>query len=506
MGNCDSAPSSRRSSRSSSSRQGLRRVSSEVKIGRAGSLSRSMPRRLDSVNSSPRRMESVGSAGGHSQLKAIVSMRKRQAELEKRGSTASTMVKTEEKRSLGDTGKTWSYALKKPPPNPWESTTDDYDKYLNQYSLMCDRDGVEAFDKWKEDKGLDELGDMIPESSCSDSDEEFACSVKFQPPVHAKAGHELRTITRCLRTSALFTKLRDEEFEVFAKAAQTVGFRKGEEVFKHGSIPLPSKAGLYCIAEGRVGLNSQGLVMNSLCPGQCFGEQTAVSPSLRSNCTVVTQSPVTCYFIPSDVCLPLLGQHEEARRNEYLAIMDNIEYLKGLKRVQLIRLCDLLEEVAYKKDETIIEFNKQATHFYFILQGTVKVVGREAVSDTIIPTVTKHICDCKEGDPLGHLEMFELPSVSCANDPFDTTPVVKEAPRSIADVIATSEEVITARLSKSDFESCLTSTAEPLKDMVGRSADYAYYRDTAGMAFPEEKKPVVLSHPKYSMQRHVNRP
>eukprot|EP01059_Diplonema_ambulator_P028427 TRINITY_DN47211_c0_g1_i1.p1 TRINITY_DN47211_c0_g1~~TRINITY_DN47211_c0_g1_i1.p1 ORF type:complete len:498 (+),score=163.81 TRINITY_DN47211_c0_g1_i1:27-1496(+) len=448
---------------------------------------------------SVRRLDSCESKNG---LRSIVSMRRRQAEVETKGSAPScasektTNTDHDTQRERRD-GTLWGYTLKQVPPNPWESTTGAYERYLSQYSLACDQPTAEAFERWKEDNNLTE-DNMVPASSCSDSeDDDYCCTARFQPPEHPKPGYEHRSIVRCLKKSPLFKKLRDAEFDVFAKAAQKVVFRQGEEIFKHGSIPQASRAGVYCLMEGRVEVNMQGLVSTYLTPGACFGEQSAANQLGRSQATVKALCPVTCYLLGAEVCLQLLGQQEENRRGEYLAIMNGIEYLKDLKRVQLIRLCDLLEEVTYKKGECIIPFGEEATHFHFILKGEVSVVGRETVSDTIVPSVTRHVCDYGVGDPLGHLEMFSDPMVAKMNDPFDA-PRSTEVPRNIADVIAKSE-VVTARLSRKDFISCMTSATGTLREMVEGSENYSYYRGTTGMRFPDQRK-VVLNHPRYRLE------
>jgi CRP-like cAMP-binding protein len=116
-----------------------------------------------------------------------------------------------------------------------------------------------------------------------------------------------------LRRAEIFAGLSDDELVLVARVCKALRIPEGRAVFKEGD---PGDD-LYVIHEGsvRVMIPTRGVdgemslsTINSLYPGQCFGEIVLVGGTLRS-ATVVAAESATLIVIPAPGLLALFEAH-----------------------------------------------------------------------------------------------------------------------------------------------------------------------------------------------------
>jgi CBS domain-containing protein len=111
-----------------------------------------------------------------------------------------------------------------------------------------------------------------------------------------------------LRRFPPFDHLGDDELERVAEAAGTRTFRAGEDALVEDGEPVQV---LYVVRSGSMELLHQEEVIDVLEPGECFGHPsllTGMAPAF----TVRAHEDTTCYVLPKESALEVLGRPEGA--------------------------------------------------------------------------------------------------------------------------------------------------------------------------------------------------
>ena len=172
--------------------------------------------------------------------------------------------------------------------------------------------------------------------------------------------------------------------------------------------------------------------------------------------------PTVCYYLSHASYSTMLSRIAHRRRQTYKKELKKVKVgntspFGNMKSRELAQLADCLTERLFPPGEMLLNYGEQGTCAYFILKGTVEVIGRDKNGNPF------RVCEFSQGeDPVGFLEFFDG---TVANN--------------IADVRAKSNGrgVVTACITREHFERCMGPAKDLLKNAADTSHVYDYYRN-----------------------------
>jgi CBS domain-containing protein len=106
-----------------------------------------------------------------------------------------------------------------------------------------------------------------------------------------------------------FAEFDDEELRAVAEACEERSFRQGEAVLMEDATPAE---GMYVIRTGAMDLVHEGVAVDVLEPGECFGHPSLLS-GMAPAFTVRAHADSVCLLIPQEVALRVLSHPAGAR-------------------------------------------------------------------------------------------------------------------------------------------------------------------------------------------------
>ena len=100
-----------------------------------------------------------------------------------------------------------------------------------------------------------------------------------------------------------------------------------------------------------------------------------------------------------------------------------VKFLEGLSRPDMVQLADCLEPTKFKEGEAMIKCDSPPDYMYVIVEGVVKVVGRDDKGNPV------DVCEFGRGDIVGEMEF--LNDHNTVADVIAKTPEVPPAQGSI---------------------------------------------------------------------------
>jgi CRP-like cAMP-binding protein len=113
-------------------------------------------------------------------------------------------------------------------------------------------------------------------------------------------------LAQMLGTVGLFSGLSKRTLNLIASMCHDHTFEPGDEIVTEGD----ASGRFYVIAEGGAEVRRNGHVVNTLGPGQYFGEYAVLDRAPRS-ATVVATTPVRAYSLASITLRPLLKEEPD---------------------------------------------------------------------------------------------------------------------------------------------------------------------------------------------------
>ena len=270
----------------------------------------------------------------------------------------------------------------------------------------------------------------------------------FEPTRVPKDASTVAMLCQVTRRNPLFGSLDDDELTTVVDAMVSESFSKGSEVLRQGEV---STNRFYFITKGTVEIVKSGIgTVCSFCEGQTFGELELMylSPCAA---TVKCSTDVETYSIDRDTYRHIVMMVSVRKRRLYKELLGNVRFLSRMTSYEAMTLADALEPVSFATGDYIVRFGDDSQYMHIIVEGAVKVVGRDENDQKKLVEV----CTFGRGDAVGELEFLN-----------------KHA--AVADVIATTK-VKTCRLHREHFEMCMGPLVDYLKDNA-QTDKYAYYR------------------------------
>eukprot|EP00755_Sulcionema_specki_P023342 Sspe_Gene.14247::Locus_4923_Transcript_2_2_Confidence_0.600_Length_1511::g.14247::m.14247/K04739/PRKAR; cAMP-dependent protein kinase regulator len=217
---------------------------------------------------------------------------------------------------------------------------------------------------------------------------------EFVPPEIDKAPEAIQWLCERLEHIHLFSHLDDRELMMAVKAMEEKRFGMGDLIKQQGDEGDDHYYIIYageceCIVDETV---------TSMKKGDGFGEVQLLYHQDETATVKVTSSECIVFGIARETYRRIVAKASKAKRAKYEGFLQKVNFLKGMKRSEILQLADALKSVKCKPGELIIQYGEEGMWFHIIVEGTVEVIGRDPDGNPI------KVCEFKEGDCVGELE------------------------------------------------------------------------------------------------------
>ena len=272
---------------------------------------------------------------------------------------------------------------------------------------------------------------------------------KFTPQVIPKSPETEAQLRAVVIHNPLFKALTQDELTTVIRAMEENHFTAGVDVLTQDEI---GSERFYFIVSGTVDIVKRGVgVVCSFSAGQTFGEMELMylSPCAA---TVRCRTAVSAFSIDRDTYRHIVMMVSIRKRRLYKELLAKVSWLSQIKEYESMMLADALERVQINKGDALIKFGDEGTWMYFVIAGTVDVIGRDPKTGKSV-----YVCSFSSGDCVGDLEFLN-------------------GHRAVADVVAKSDSVDVCRLHRDHFELCMGPLKDFLKDHAATDDKFEYYR------------------------------
>ncbi|KPI83905.1 putative protein kinase [Leptomonas seymouri] len=271
-----------------------------------------------------------------------------------------------------------------------------------------------------------------------------------QPPsplrVIAKTQAEEQQLRRLLRRCHTFASLEANVLEDVVKAMEREVHAAGTAILEQGQ---DSSEKMYLVGEGACEAIKNGKSMGSLQPGGTFGELELMYKQAKCAATIRCVTRCVLYSLDETSYHRAVMANSLQKRKKFENLTLNVPFLRCMPDFERMKVAEALVTREYRRGQSIIKFGVSGTYMHFIMEGEVKVVGRN--NGRRVEVVRLHA-----GDVVGELEFL-----------FNHL--------TVADVIVTSHRVTTACISRDHFELIIGPVQDRLKEFVATSPSYRGY-------------------------------
>ncbi|EKF33580.1 regulatory subunit of protein kinase a-like protein, putative [Trypanosoma cruzi marinkellei] len=281
-------------------------------------------------------------------------------------------------------------------------------------------------------------------------------------PTTAKSSETANFIMKVLEKHFLFSFLDDKELHKLAMVMHTEDFSEGVKVLLKGE----ANSKFYIILDGNATItmfedDPDRMAKESLQKGSVFGELGLLYET-QSEVSVESTSSLFCATLERNTYKIVVSRAEEEKRQRYFSFLENAPFIKDLSAQERLKIAEALKEDKYTEGDKIIRYGEKVDWLHIIVEGTADVIGRNEEGEEEY-VVTKSAGEC-----VGDLEFLYHHET-------------------VADVVATSPFVRTAKMSRLHFEQLIGTAKELLDREVKEDASYKYYRRTmVGTSAPRE--------------------
>eukprot|EP01062_Namystynia_karyoxenos_P077366 TRINITY_DN7772_c0_g1_i1.p1 TRINITY_DN7772_c0_g1~~TRINITY_DN7772_c0_g1_i1.p1 ORF type:complete len:486 (+),score=185.97 TRINITY_DN7772_c0_g1_i1:92-1459(+) len=286
----------------------------------------------------------------------------------------------------------------------------------------------------------------------------------YQPPVHAKSKDDEAFLRSMIRDEYLFEHLEDFELDVLIQAMFRQDLHSGDSIFTEGETGDTYKIlqeGTAQITESH--LDGKGFfVVENVGPGWKRGEEDLMYAADAPQTVTVTSERAKVWCLQRQPYRFIVTKASIKKRQMYEEFLSKISFLKGMSNFARLQVADALKPTTFHQGDKLISFGDEGRYFFIIVEGVVKVIGREGDR---ADDPKKHVCDFSVGDCVGELEFVH-------------------GHRCVADVVAATPIVRCAKMGKRHFEKVMGPVEDVLKQRAMEDTKFAYYRGT-GVASPQ---------------------
>lgn len=247
----------------------------------------------------------------------------------------------------------------------------------------------------------------------------------------------------------------DEFFVICEGEAEITEIELNDEMMQSFSNASPDGSPIRTTAARNGPTSVKHVVGSRLHSGAGFGDLALLYESSSPETIVATvDGTVACSidrYAYKNICMKAAFD----KRERYEGFLRKVRFLDGLTNDERLRLAEALKSAKYAKGDHIISYGEDGKWFNIILEGRIDVIGRDDNGKEV------YVCSFEAGDCVGELEFLR-------------------GHKTVADCIAATEVVKTAKMARNHFEKVIGPAKEVLERQAKDSEVYAYYRGTQG--------------------------
>jgi cAMP-dependent protein kinase regulator len=251
-------------------------------------------------------------------------------------------------------------------------------------------------------------------------------------------------LLKCLERHNLFAHLDDADLEKVADIMNVEEFRRGEAMIRRGQ----NVDTIYFVMRGAVINRCTG---GEHRPGESFEDVLLMYDAVTGDEFDSAADDTLCCTLSRHVYQLVCSKASQEKRERYENFLSGLWFLKNLTPYEKLQLADALKAARYEKGEKLIHFGEEGTWFSIIIEGTVDVIGRDKHGKEV------YVCSFKAGDCVGELEFIHKH-------------------KCVADVVASSPVVKTAKMTANHFEKVIGPARDLLERQAASGEIYSYYR------------------------------
>eukprot|EP00667_Euglena_gracilis_P006572 EG_transcript_6625 len=279
---------------------------------------------------------------------------------------------------------------------------------------------------------------------------------EFHPEEYPKSAEDAEKLTKILESHYLFKHLDDRELAKLVQLMEPKAYAIGDSLCEDQASADTSL--FHVVVEGECDVKVDGNVSKTLVAGDTCGETEMMYTQPRTE-FFIAKTPVRTFCIDRKTYQRTLHSTFAGKRALYCEFLRNVKFLEGMSQREIVQLADCLEARKFKAGEHVLYNEAPPEAMYIIMEGTVKVVGRDDKNKKI------DVCEFGRGAIVGEMEFLHEHN-------------------NVADVVAKSDEVRTARLERKHFELCMGSLKDLLKSSRKLDPVYSYYHQKRAMSTP----------------------
>ena len=281
-----------------------------------------------------------------------------------------------------------------------------------------------------------------------------------------KTVEEAAAVRECVRQTTLFSALDVDEQELVVKAMEKVQFAAGTTILEQGA---PGRDTFYLIAEGTVEIIRDRKIVATLTTGQYFGELELMYITTECAATVKAVTPVSTYALGKAIYSHIVLNSALTRRNQFVDLVRNISLFKTLSDYDHMVLAEALSLQRFQSGDFLIRCEEPVQWMHVVMEGTVKVVGRQDHKKV-------DVVELGPGSVVGELEFVF-------------------GHHAVADVIATTKVVKTAKLNRQHFYMVMQDdVVDQFKKNIAKDPLYANYFSRAAAEVRMEIEAAAKRH------------
>jgi CRP-like cAMP-binding protein len=255
-----------------------------------------------------------------------------------------------------------------------------------------------------------------------------------------------RRLVKTLETHNLFSHLDDPDLVKVADVMALRSLKRGEKILLKGR---PNDTFFIVVAGSCANTETK----DRLNVGSSIGDVHLMYETPCEETVEAAVNSTQLCSIDRKTYQIITSRASSEKRARYEGFLSNLKFLQGLTSNEKLQLADALKTGKYKKGDKVIAFGEEGTWFNIIVEGVIDVIGRDENGKE------KYVCSFGVGDCVGELEfLFKH--------------------RTVADCVAATPVVRTAKMTARHFEKVLGTAKEVLERQAENAEVYAYYRTT----------------------------
>ncbi len=194
----------------------------------------------------------------------------------------------------------------------------------------------------------------------------------FQAPRFDKSETDLDFLRQAMRKNFVFTNLSDRQLKTMLDAFEKVDYDSNIVIMKQGD----EGEFFFVIRNGNLHYEIDGVVSNSLSPGQSFGELALMYDCPRA-ASVVSDSKCILFRVDQKTFRYIMQTQREHAEHDKRVLLEGVAFLKDMDGTDLGRLAEAMIPRRFAVGEFLAKKGDPADTFYIIQEGKVHVTDIE---------------------------------------------------------------------------------------------------------------------------------